>query len=413
MNDSKFTDEPNGVPIKTDFNTLTDSSFLNKKILFAVSYYFSDGDPSSIRINNLAKICREFCGDVRVVDFGYSYPYIVQLLAKPHMHWRLKKILTLINRIISKLSIRRRLRRYLRKTPRFDFIIVPTLPIPSMHFLKRYSKRKNIKLIHDCVEWASPEQKKYGKMSPSYRKNEYINSKWSSSGVGIIAISQYFLEHFQKINVPVVRIPNMMETSEFLAKQPTQSGKLDLLYVGDPIRKDYIADMIHAVCLLQPSEREKVHFTIAGPNKGYLIKKCGVSPEDITLLGQSLNILGRIPHQKALELYSKTDFSVLLRPENQRCAKAGFPTKFVESISSSTPIICNLTSDLGLYLVHGKNGIVVQNETPEAFSEAVRFALSLTAKQKTDMQIAAHETAEKYFDFKFFVNDMKDFLSRC
>ncbi len=396
-----------------DLNKKSDISFKDKKILFACSFYFSDGDPSSIRINNLAKICRQFSEDVRVVDVGYPFPLFGKWLKNQNLNHRLKKLLILANRIIVKLSIKKRIRKFLKKSPLFDFIIVPTLPIPSMHFLKHYSKRKKVKLIHDCVEWASPAQKKFGKLSPSYRKNEYINSTWSSSGVGIIAISKYFYRHFEKLNVPVVRIPNMMDSSEFLAKKSTQSTQLDLLYVGDPIRKDCIADIVHSLCFLEPKERENIHFTIAGPSLGYLVKKCGVSQNDIDLLGSSLSILGRIPHQKALELYSQADFSVLLRPENQRYAQAGFPTKFVESLSSCTPIISNLTSDLELYMVDRKNGIVVKDETPKAFSEAVRFALSLTPEQKKEMQAYARKTAEECFDYKFFVNDMKDFLLRC
>jgi hypothetical protein len=70
--------------------------------------------------------------------------------------------------------------------------------------------------------------------------------------------------------------------------------------------------------------------------------------------------MGRIPRPQVLEELSKADFTVLMRSEEQRYAKAGFPTKFVESLATATPVIANSTSDLGMYLKDGENGYVVK-----------------------------------------------------
>ena len=50
---------------------------------------------------------------------------------------------------------------------------------------------------------------------------------------------------------------------------------------------------------------------------------------------------------------------------------AGFPTKVVESLALGTPVITNLTSDLGFCVFDGRNGVILdarseQDASPEA-----------------------------------------------
>ena len=51
---------------------------------------------------------------------------------------------------------------------------------------------------------------------------------------------------------------------------------------------------------------------------------------------------------------------MFLRDDN-RVTKAGFPTKFVESISAGVPVITNKTSDLEYHLKNGENGFLLGN----------------------------------------------------
>jgi glycosyltransferase involved in cell wall biosynthesis len=120
--------------------------------------------------------------------------------------------------------------------------------------------------------------------------------------------------------------------------------------------------------LLNKNIIDTIDIRIIGINKNQLVNTCGVSQQVLDKLGNSLKAVGRIPRDGVLKNLEEADFTVLMRSPDQRYAKAGFPTKVVESLSSGTPVICNITSDLGDYIRDGENGIVVDRCSAEAFS---------------------------------------------
>jgi len=98
----------------------------------------------------------------------------------------------------------------------------------------------------------------------------------------------------------------------------------------------------------------------------------------------------------------QADFTVLLRSPEIRYAKAGFPTKVAESLASATPVILNLSSDLGLYIKDMREGIIVNDCSPEAMCKAFKKALSLDSDQKAEMRKRARECSEKNFDYRCY-----------
>jgi glycosyltransferase involved in cell wall biosynthesis len=105
------------------------------------------------------------------------------------------------------------------------------------------------------------------------------------------------------------------------------------------------------------------------------------------------------------------DFSVLLRPE-ATYSRAGFPTKFVESVASSTPVIANLTSDLARYVVDGRAGLVVEAATAEALANTISRAADMSPARRDAMRKTAREVAVQSFDFRSHVAAIDNFLSR-
>src|SRR5208282_6294467 len=102
-----------------------------------------------------------------------------------------------------------------------------------------------------------------------------------------------------------------------------------------------------------------VRFVMVGPSRDELARSLGTDAPLLEALGSRLQFVGRMPHSEALQTLAGMDFSILLRP-NLRYAHAGFPTKLGESLAMGVPVICNLTSDLGMYVRDGQEGIVVR-----------------------------------------------------
>jgi glycosyltransferase involved in cell wall biosynthesis len=100
----------------------------------------------------------------------------------------------------------------------------------------------------------------------------------------------------------------------------------------------------------------------------------------------------------------------LLRPD-QRFAHAGFPTKLVESLTLGTPVICNITSDIGKYVRDGVEGFVCRDSSVEAFTDALHRASTLSQAERAAMRVAAHEQATRSFDYRAHVHRLTDFVS--
>ena len=71
--------------------------------------------------------------------------------------------------------------------------------------------------------------------------------------------------------------------------------------------------------------------------------------------------MGRIPHNDVITIVSNADYSILIR-DNNLVNSAGFPTKFVESISCGTPVISNENSCISKYYNGNKNGVLVSDD---------------------------------------------------
>ena len=102
----------------------------------------------------------------------------------------------------------------------------------------------------------------------------------------------------------------------------------------------------------------------------------------------------------------------MLRPENARYARAGFPTKVTESLASATPVICNITSDLGMYIEDMNNGIIVKECSAGAVKEAVERALDLDLADRERMCRNARDTAEEFFDYNEYASKLIELLEQ-
>lgn len=75
----------------------------------------------------------------------------------------------------------------------------------------------------------------------------------------------------------------------------------------------------------------------------------------------NIKFWGRIEHEKALGIVANSDCSIILRKPTRK-NNAGFPTKFVESISLGIPVLCNDFSDVKKYFANNNGKIIHYNE---------------------------------------------------
>lgn len=275
-----------------------------------------------------------------------------------------------------------------------------------MFRLLPWCRRQRVSLIVDVVEWYDARQLNGGFFGPFHISAKVALHIQFAKSDGIIAISSYLADYYRQRGCPVIRIPPTLDTVEVQVRPPSaarSSDELTLVYAGTPGKKDLLENVIRGVMMADP-KGERLRLVVLGPTIEQVQSLRGGK-----VLPSFVQVLGRVPQQDVGKIVRESDFSVLLR-EPLRFTQAGFPTKFVESVANGTPVIANITSDLGHYLRDSIEGLVAQDHSAEAFAAALGRALRLKPEERMRMRQAARGQAERSFDYRNFTESLKGFL---
>ena len=191
-------------------------------------------------------------------------------------------------------------------------------------------------------------------------------------------------------------------------RKESGADKLRLLYAGSPGRKDELEGVISAGARL--SETADFELRIIGASRADLLSS-GVRAEELDALEGRVYVEPRKSRAEVLEAYSRADFSILFRRSTERYAKAGFPTKFTESLSTGTPVLLNLSSDLNLYAHDQYNALIAQDHTASSVGAILEQAMSLSLDQKRKMSSNSRRSAEAQLDCYLYTDVLSGLLS--
>lgn len=365
------------------------------------------GDAGAIRQHAMAKILQELGYGVTVVGYGkYTGNDLKEYEGVKYISLKAKSE-NKIARIIYRVLFGFRALRYVKKNIENPTLIllVDTLPY-AWKLIEKYGVKNNIKLVHDSVEWYSPEEFSNGENNLQYKLKEKTNTEIINKNWNVVAISKLLQEHFDKTAKKVIRVPVIMDTASIpFNDEKGESDKAKFVYVGAPGKKDYLKEILEGFELLPKEYKALCELHIIGVTANQLINVCGVKEETLSQLENILSAHGRLPHEEAVEWVRKADYTLLLRDANLRYAKAGFPTKIVESLTCGTPPVCNLSSDLGLYLKDGENSFICESHKPKDLKTTLIKAINCSTEQRNKMRKSARKTAEENFDYKKYIGN--------
>lgn len=277
----------------------------------------------------------------------------------------------------------------------------------TFSYIKKYANKYHIQLYHDSVEWYSPCEFKAGEKDPAYKHNNNINTKYIDENYKVFAISTLLEKYFANRNIPTIRVPVIMDVQNTVCAK-THNEKVQFLYAGSLGGKDQIETFIEAIGMLEDEKRKKVEFYILGITYEQYAATHKMVPK--TILGESVHFKGRVSREVVQEYLKTADFTILLRPADQRYANAGFPTKIVESLANSTPVLCNITSDLGMYLNNEENAVIIPDIDTKSCLYAINSILELDKGDFETMRSSARKTALDCFDRRLYINAFKEFI---
>lgn len=375
-------------------------------VLMITPNKFPEGDAGAVRDGYFAKIYQDIGYDVVHIGMdtklkeGNYKNIIFYSLYRPNS--------SLLTKITNTISYKKRLEEIVAsirsRIGNPSLIHIYDLSEAGIVWAKKIAVENSIPIIHDSVEWYSPCEFKQGRFAYPYLMKQRTNTKLIDKPVAVIAISSYLEKHFKQKGLKTIRIPVIMDSLDYSPKQRSSEKLIKLVYAGSPAKKDYLKECIIAFKRLEPEVKSKFEFTILGADSMYVEQCCsGDVPKEITAYG-------RVPRKIVISKLEENDFSLLLRPDDERYAKAGFPTKSVEAMMNGCAMICNLTSDLGMYLKDGKNAIIVERCTIEAMYQALLRVSELNNEQIDKLKEEARRTAEMSFDFRIYTDKVEEFI---
>lgn len=269
----------------------------------------------------------------------------------------------------------------------------------------------NIRIVIDCTEWY--EMKGYSLQA--ILRNLESNLRMivlNAQTDGIIAISKYLFEYYRN-RVTTVLLPPLVDSREekwnnaSLKSKNDSAGKIDIIYAGSPGKgqKDRLDIMIKLLLHCKESGGPQFKFTVIGVEKGQAIEHFDLENE-IARLEDSIEFIPHITHKEVIEYLKEADYSFLIR-EKCRLTDAGFPTKFVESISCGLPVITNVNSNVLDYIEDGETSIVI----PDNIDEATKKIIVALDKGKSNIEIMkSNNLQRKTFDYRNYYDKAEEFL---
>lgn len=290
------------------------------------------------------------------------------------------------------------------KNKRVEVIIGYHMDFLGMIQCINYCKKNKIKFISDCTEWYDPRQVVHGLFGLSYYNSQLRMLIANKKVDGLIAISSY-LEDYYKKYTNVLRVPALDNVNTKVVNIEEENEEVRFVYCGNPGKKDDLLSIWNAFEKIGNSYKWKLN--IVGIDKShFLFNEDKYSKEVIN----RFKFYGRLSLKEAQNVIEESDFSILIRPEDRRYTKAGFPTKFSESLALGVPMICNLTSDIKDYLINLENGITVNGSSELDLVQALNSALNLERDKIEIMKINARKTAEIYFDYRNYKERLSNLI---
>lgn len=284
-----------------------------------------------------------------------------------------------------------------------QIVILYNHPAFAIEYIVKYCHKIGIKVLADITEWYGAYGNRIFRTIKEYdtkRRMTYSHLKLD----GLICISSYLAEYYRNHNANVLELPPLVDIKQSKWHQSTEKhsdDELRMVYAGSPgTTKDRLDLILKALDNIIPTLKKTFRFDVIGITEEQYRIYWGDHTERKFVVFN-----GRIPHTEVIKKILEADFQIFLRPDNLT-NRAGFPTKFVETITSRTLPITNLSSNLSKYLRDGHNGFVISSLDQKSIEKTLSRALFMSPCQLEDMK---NNIDLNEFDFRNYLREYIDF----
>lgn len=280
-----------------------------------------------------------------------------------------------------------------KKSP--DYIFLYNYPAVAQERIIAYCKLHGIKTIGDITEWYRPT-------SLPKRLDTWYRMRESNKHLdGIIAISRYLANYYKGKNL--IQLPPLVDKQEkkwLIEPIIRNEEKINLVYIGTGSFKDRLDKIINGI---QQEGGNRFHLDVIGINEKQYKE---IYRQEIISPALDIVFHGRLPHQEALQFLKSADFHIFFR-DFIRVNNAGFPTKFVESMSAGVPVITNRISNIDEYVKNGVNSFMIDHPVDKEICEVLKRISSL---RKNEIEQIKDNCLKEEFDYRRYCQVIDTFM---
>ena len=284
---------------------------------------------------------------------------------------------------------------YIRQvTP--DYVFLYNYPAIAQERVIRFCRKNGIKTVGDITEW-------YRSTSLPKQIDTYLRMKISNKHLdGVIAISRYLYNYYR--NQHLLLLPPLVDKEESkwsIQPEKHQDEKIHLVYIGTGSIKDRLDKILNGII---QSGANKYHLDIIGITEQQFEK---IYQQEVNFSNMDVVFHGRLPHQEALKYLMGADFQIFFR-DFIRVNNAGFPTKFVESMSAGVPVITNRISNIEDYVRNGENSFMIEHPEEGEICEILKQVSTLS---RDEIENIKSKCLTEEFDYRKYVKQLEMFIN--
>lgn len=225
----------------------------------------------------------------------------------------------------------------------------------------------------------------------------------------IICISTYLQQYFNSKKCNTVVIPSLTDGNDFRFQNLpayTPSSNIRFCYAGNPGIKGSKDRIDWCVKAFYELSLPNVYLDIYGLTKEQF---CHDFPElSNHAKHPTIVFYGKYPNNACIAAIAIADFFLFARKDSLN-TRAGFPTKFSESMAIGTPVVTTPAGDIANYLFDGVNGFISEECTYLSFKTAISKASCMSLLERLRM----HQIVKEYqmLDISSWSETMRDFLN--